>query len=61
MRLKRRLVPRLRGDKTQRKTMGAFLVLIGAIVLLKNVPFWVWLSVAGAGLAWLGAVMYSKP
>jgi drug/metabolite transporter (DMT)-like permease len=61
VRMKRRVVPRFKGDRTQRKLLGAFLSLVGAVVLLVNVPFWIWLSLAGAGLAWLGAVMYSKP
>lgn|GEM_PF-6181616 len=42
-----------------RKTAGGVASLIGAAIVIFALPVWIWKFVLGAGLAWLGAFLFS--
>lgn len=52
-------LPRV-SDWAARKALGAILALAGVVILLKNLPSWIWFTVVGAGLTWAGWAVFSQ-
>ncbi|MGI5840430.1 MAG: hypothetical protein ACOX8W_12385 [bacterium] len=42
-----------------RKTAGGITSLLGAAIIVATMPVWIWKFLLGAGLTWLGAVLFS--